>query len=201
MGGFGSGNRWNHSGRGTCEANHRVDIRFMRKQGFLYPGSQGTLSWSRGGEQTGWIRFRSSSNNLQLIYRARPAGGDWVDVDEQFVIEKLNQPFGGTRGYFICNGCHRRCMVLYGGMRFRCRKCSNLSYASQNESETDRACSKARQIRKRLGCEGTFDDPFPPKPKGMHWKTYNRLEKECEFLEQRLEAHFAMLIGRLSVFM
>lgn len=200
MGGIGSGNRWNHSARGKCEASHRVDIRYMRKQGFLRAGSVGTLSWSRGGEQTGWIRYRSSRDGLQLIYRARPAGGDWVDIDERFTIEKIDQPFGGTRGYFICNGCRKRCMILYGGMRFRCRKCSNLSYSSQNEGVTDRACSKAREIRKRLGCEGSFDDPFPLKPKGMHWKTYERLERECELLEQRVAAEFAMLFRRMGGF-
>ena len=199
MGGLGSGNRWRWGARDTCEASLRVDIRFMRKAGLLRADTEGTLSWSRGGERTGWIRYRCCSNSIELIYRARPAGGDWIDIQERVAIETRDQPFGGTRSYFICKACQRRCMVLYGGLKFRCRTCSNLSYASQNEDATDRACSKARAIRKRLGYEGTFDDPFPPKPKGMHWRTYERLEKECESLESLVATEFDKLFGRLGV--
>lgn len=198
MGGVGSGNRLRFGGRGTCESSHRVDIRYMREKGLLRPGTQGTLSWSRGGEQTGWIRYRCYEHSLELIYRARQAGGEWQDVDEHVTLERVPQPFGGGRQYFRCRACQRRCLVLYGGTRFRCRKCSNLAYASQIEDGTDRACSKARAIRKRLGCEGSFDDPFPPKPKGMHWKTYHRLERECEFLEERVAAEIAQLLARFK---
>ena len=29
---------------------------------------------------------------------------------------------------------------------------------------------------KRLGGMEGVEDPFPPRPKGMHWKTYDRLQ-------------------------
>jgi hypothetical protein len=38
-----------------------------------------------------------------------------------------------------------------------------------------RALHKAQSIRERLGGSANMMAPFPEKPKGMHWKTYERL--------------------------
>jgi len=40
-------------------------------------------------------------------------------------------------------------------------------------------------LRKRVGGgRGAFDgEPFPPRPKGMHWKTYRRLEERYDALQ------------------
>lgn len=42
---------------------------------------------------------------------------------------------------------------------------------------------KARSIRTKLGGDGRLMEPFPQKPKRMHWKTYWRLRREAEDLE------------------
>jgi hypothetical protein len=65
-------------------------------------------------------------------------------------------------------------------MHFRRRKCYRLTYASQYESQWETARSKAERIRKSLSGKsenvivGDYN-PFPPRPKGMHRKTYRRL--------------------------
>ena len=51
---------------------------------------------------------------------------------------------------------------------------------------------KAQKIRRRLGGSPTLGDPFPDKPKGMHWNTYRRLlreieEAECGSISEALE--------------
>jgi len=39
---------------------------------------------------------------------------------------------------------------------------------------------KAEEIRRRFGGSGSLLDPFPDKPKGMHWTTYWRLRHQSE---------------------
>ena len=82
MGGTGSGRWYRWDSKATTESQHRVDIRWMRKQGYLRPGMAGSLSWSLGGEQTGWIYFRVETAQLVLNYRQRPRGGEWEDVEQ-----------------------------------------------------------------------------------------------------------------------
>jgi len=88
-------------------------------------------------------------------------------------------------------------MVLHGGSRFHCRKCQNLAYASQNRNACDQASAKARNIRKRLGDDGCFDDPFPSKPKGMHWRTYEKLKRQCDRYEDEAAEQSIYLLARL----
>lgn len=67
MGSLGSGN-WHRWGKKTTtEEVHRVDIRYMYKQGLLRPGYTGCLSWSRGGEPIGSIRYRVEPERLVLM--------------------------------------------------------------------------------------------------------------------------------------
>jgi hypothetical protein len=40
---------------------------------------------------------------------------------------------------------------------------------------------KAQNIRQRSGGSASLSEPFPWKPKNMHWKTYERLYKEAEY--------------------
>lgn len=200
MGGFGSGNRWRHGTRDTCEASKRIDIRYMRSKDMLRPGSQGSLSWNRNGQPNGSINYRMYEAAMVLDYRTRPVGGDWVPVIEHIAIDKQEQPYGGSRRFFRCPRCNRRCLVLYGDTHFRCRKCQNLAYASQNGDGKDRADLLSRKIRERLGGAGGWDDVFPAKPKGMHWSTYARLAQKSHLLERRVEMHLVGLLDRLLRF-
>jgi len=94
---------------------------------------------------------------------------------------------GDVRHWFECNGvrCRRRGAKLYLHPRnpvFLCRHCHDLTYKSQRADRATRLLMKAGKIRARLGGRRDYRHPFPPKPKGMHWKTYNRLRAEAEEL-------------------
>ena len=60
------------------------------------------------------------------------------------------------------------------------RHCHQLVYASQREQFHDRALRKAQAIRMKLGGSASFFEPFPDKPKGMHWSTCQHLFFEAE---------------------
>ena|SRR5215472_6811256 len=59
-------------------------------------------------------------------------------------------------------------------------KSHGLAYDSQHEQPYDRALCRAQNIREGLGGSGSLAEPFPMKPKGMHWQTYSRLYLKAE---------------------
>jgi hypothetical protein len=189
MGGRGSG-RSGGLGMLTvkCHEYHSVDLDWLRRKRCLRPGYSGKLTWSRGGTPTGNIDYRVEASGLRLIYKTRSHGGDWRDVDELVPFVQTRTNFGGGRRWFECLSCRTRCRILYGGAYFRCRRCHRLKYDTQYEPPFARAATRALKIRDRLGCRGGIGDPFPAKPKGMHWRTYERLQAQ----EERLQNAWAL---------
>jgi hypothetical protein len=75
--------------------------------------------------------------------------------------------------------------VLYApGQYFACRQCGGLGYATQKEDAGDRASRRADKLRKRLDWEPGILNGDGGKPKGMHWKTYQRLKHHHDALVQ-----------------
>jgi hypothetical protein len=181
MGGRGSGKR---AGFGLLvdKATDFRAIDLARNSG-LAPGARGRLSWWRGDHEIGSICFAVERSGLRLNYRTRWRSGEWQDINELIPFIETATNFGGWRRWFKCLTCERRCRIIYGGSYFRCRRCWGLKYDSQYEPGYGRAARKAHRIRERLGYLGSIDDPFPPKPKGMHWATYRRLEAEDKLLQ------------------
>jgi hypothetical protein len=44
---------------------------------------------------------------------------------------------------------------------------------------------RSRRIRQRLGGSANLMEPFPERPKGMHWSTYLRLYQDCTHAEMK----------------
>jgi hypothetical protein len=102
-------------------------------------------------------------------------------------IDWSNSHLGGRRPWFLCpaQDCGRRVALLYCGGIFACRHCYQLVYPTQREEAHDRSSRRADRIRKRLGWElGILNGKGWSKPKGMHWKTFERLNKEHDAFVQ-----------------
>ena len=181
MGGFGSGSWYRWDSKRTTESQHRIDVRLLKKWGHLDGSTYcGSWSWSRCGKQTSSINYRVNSERMVLSYRNRPRGGEWESVEQTIHFDRLPCHYGGHRYWFLCPRCYRRVAVLYGAEKyFYCRHCYGLTYASQQERFGDRMMRKARNIRKQMDPDNTVFDLFPFKPKGMHWRTYDRLRLEA----------------------
>jgi len=85
---------------------------------------------------------------------------------------------GGQRAWFVCNriGCCRKVAVLYDTPKgFRCRHCAHLDYRSHRERDWDRLLRRSRRLRAKVGGGANLVEPFPARPKGMHWATYDQL--------------------------
>jgi hypothetical protein len=183
MGGVGSGNWYRFDKKTTTGECQSVDMRYLHREGLLKPGWWFSLRWSRAGRETGSIRGVVEGNDkperVLLFYRHRSGPGDqWENVQELAFLDWTACNFGGERPWFICPGagCGRRVANLYGPRKyFLCRHCYDLVYESQRDNAMYRALHKAQSIRERLGGSANMMAPFPEKPKGMHWKTYERL--------------------------
>ena len=197
MGGRGSGNRW-RSSSSTCEAYKRIDLRFLKKRDRLGYDQRYSLSWSHGDEPSGSIKYWAYASHLKLEYRSRSHGDEeWQNVEQHVPFDFTPLHLGGQRQWFRCPRCHRRCLVLYGGARFYCRKCYRLKYQTQSEDGWQRQMTKAQKIRKRLGGSESIDEIFPVKPKGMHWKNYHRLEAIDASANLLWQAMVAQFIAKL----
>ena len=202
MGGPGSGTWWRWNKKTYAEEVNRIDIRYMKKQNLLRAGSSGSLSWSCNGEPTGNISYSMFHDHMILNYRHRQNGEDWQDIKDTIRLDETDCNYGGTRKWFICPSCGDRVALLYGpGIYFRCRTCSGMSYASQSEGYLDRQVRKARKIRKRLAVDSEWwdadclSDPIFMKPKGMRWKTYERLKQTENQAQDEIERVFVSRYG------
>lgn len=173
MGGWGSGRHRRYATK--TDELLSIDLADLKRWGVLGSWRSGSLQWSRGGVVHSSAGYEARPDGLRLRYR-NGRGDGAREVNEFIPYSYTAQRLGGERAWFTCLSCKRRCRIIYGGDLFRCRACYRAVYPSQYSPFPEGKVNRALRIRQRLSDEWLgIDDPFPPKPKGMHWKTYDRL--------------------------
>jgi hypothetical protein len=174
--------RYAGGGKTTVESCRSIDVLDWHTRGCLRSPRRFSWAWRHDGERVASINVETERHRVTLKYRSRRYGGGRTDVEQRFPVVWTPCRFGGDRPWFICamytnsTYCGRQVTKLYqAGRLFACRHCSRLAYASQQESAHERGLGKAQRIRMRLGGTANMLDDFPEKPKGMHWRTYERL--------------------------
>ncbi|KTC64691.1 Uncharacterised protein (plasmid) [Legionella adelaidensis] len=181
MGGYGSGKHWYHDSKPTINNYRFIDIRRWSREKVLISNNKFSRQWLSDGKIILFINVEIAPDRNYLIVR-------WQNPKEKKEPQKINYVidilwedchFGGQRPWFICplKKCGRRVAILYGGPIFACRHCYKLVYQSQREGVSDRAIRKAEKIRARLKWNTGILEGTQDKPKGMHWRTYERLCK------------------------
>jgi hypothetical protein len=206
MGGFGSGR---YGGRPTVESGLTLNINRLIRQGNVVPGfhASGALTWSNvvTGEQivsigyeasllkpdAAWPRLRYSANDNPMDYR----------------VQLTSTPchYGGRRWWWICPLSGKRVAKLHlppGGTMFAAREEYRLGHRSQRITALDRSHERQRRIYRKLGADyDSFEQGTPPRPKGMHYNTYERLTAELydamEVHDQMFALHAAPILARL----
>ena len=189
MGGIGSGRYYRSSGRVTTEETKRIDIRYLKQQNMLRPNTRGSLSWSCGGEPTGNINYTMYENTMLLNFKWRHYDDeDWQSVEHTIWFDRTRCNYGGERKWFSCPGCDARVAILYGAdIKFFCRHCYQLPYASQGEDYLARLMRKSDKVSARLEADEYMEFDGYYKPKGMHWKTFYQLIMTENDLEDRTQ--------------
>ena len=185
-------------GRTTCESCKSLDVRRWHREGRLQAGQSFPVSWTYRGEPSGSISVWTETGSVILTFSWRGSGGsERKSIEQRVPIVWTRCHFGGRRPWFQCTAfargryCGRHVAKLYlgGSAVFACRHCHGLAYSSQQESPRDRSVSQAQKLREQLGGSvNLLDDPFPEKPRGMHWRRYDRLRRRGEALEARANA-------------
>lgn len=127
--------------------------------------------------------LRIFQDHLETIYQQ---GGETWTQEIKFLFSQ--EHFGNFRYWFRCpsHKCLRRCRKLFlrhsscGAPVFLCRRCLFLAYRSQNKSFWDRIITKRWNLIRKLG---TDSDWIRERPKGMHWKTFERLKMKLSELD------------------
>jgi hypothetical protein len=184
-----------HRFQAMCESCPSIDVRELRRNSQLSPGMSFSIFWHAGDVEVAsvWVSVRGT--NIALSFKTCAEGAEeWTYFEQVIPVDWTECYLGGGRPWFRCiaqtpagNRCDRRVAKLYlaSASGFACRHCYQLSYASQHERYAHRGLNKARKIRMRLGGDGNLMNPFPPRPKGMHRRTYERMRNQFDQAAQR----------------
>jgi hypothetical protein len=194
--------------RARLEYGVKLNINRLLQSGAIQPGAHIESG-------TTWRDTYSGKLTAKLEAKISSTEGGWfririaeIDLDQRITLMSCPRHFGGRQWYFMCPYMNRRVSVLWmppGARYFACRQRwgRSVAYLSQCLGREDRAERGKTKINSRLCSVGGFnpdDWNYPPKPKWMRWRTYNRLiEKfDCydEVSDAASRARLAKILGR-----
>jgi hypothetical protein len=174
-----------------AESVQRVDVRRWARSGYFERDSYFSWGWNCGGEPSGNINVQSTPDSATLIYRIKDRYNDeWQDKRQVVPVVRTPCAYGGSRKWFRCPVCARRCELLYlRAYRFACRKCQRIAYTSQSGGTMDRLMNKSHKLQAKVA-DG--------RPKGMRWRTYDRIWEQVNDIEARVDHHFLARCAALA---
>ena len=174
--------------RRTCESLPQISVAYVKRAGIFGPRPQsfGFDCESEGIRERIWVhparmlRDRGIERGRFGVLIERRVDSERRECRVGFMTTP-QRPFGGTRHWFLCPGCWRRCSVLYLTYNILCRKCLGINYQSQRTSAWTgwRRMERIRQRLRGLPVGGT-QSPCPDRPSGAWRSTYRRLKAEYE---------------------
>lgn len=197
MGGTSSG-RHAYASTYTTDALRAIDVRVWKRKGLLTPGRRFRWFWFHNGKPTSSISVSAEERKIVLEYRHRRFGQDWETRTSKVFLAWTDCHLGGERAWFMCpsRGCGRRVAILYGGAQFACRHCHQLAYSSQRVTAETRSVHLADKIRAKLQWRPGIAYGKGPKPKGMHWRTFDRLTNEYD---KHVQAALTEMAAKLNM--
>jgi hypothetical protein len=185
MGGQGSGNfSWRRSRRDVIEHALVLDMAALNQDRRLIPGTEMIGRWqatSPLGSRTMTVTYDCNLTNLDEATLHISFWARGMERGQTLRLAATRPRLGGVRLWFVCPVTERRARALYlpeGRVQFASREAHRLSYRSQGETDRFRKITRAQNIRARLGGDLSIHAPFPPRPQGMHRRTYERLRAE-----------------------
>lgn len=196
-----------HGWRPHIEAALCLNLRRMLDSRALCANTTTSGIWhwvNDDGVELGAIRYMSELGATEGILNLSYAignGDERRDVTCQIKMDTVPIHYGGERWYFRCPYTHRRALKLYKWptIDLFCHRDSirpRPTYASQRVGGCDRIMAQRWAIRRKLGdhFSDLLGEPF--KPKGMHWRTFERHCRRDNNLAKREFAYLAQFFAR-----
>lgn len=204
MGGYGSGRQ---GGRPIAEHSLKIDLAWMLRKGFAVPGGwrSGQLRWTCNGEPHGDISYSCDMTDpecgeLVLRFTTGASRGDAKHHVQRIRLSYTVPKLGGKRWWMHCPVNGERAGKLYvppGGDIFASRKAWRIGYRSQRIPAHDRPFGALFKLQRRLGCTEGWEMPIR-RPKGMHQRTFDRLEDEYWRLDEQCGLAMVGVMARLT---
>ena len=197
--------------RAQLESGLKLDFSRLARRGYIQPGA------ATGPIGIGWTDNYSGEQMAAATITADMTGVDegWLHIrssrkdgfDQHILLEARPRHFGGRQWFFVCPYLNRRATVLWkppGARFFACRQRwgRQVAYASQFLDRDNRAHRAQAKIKARLCAAGGIDPDewdFPPKPKWMRWRTYNRAEAKFDRYSSVLDEGVVELAAKLGM--
>lgn len=220
MGGYGSGNRdrrWRaHDVTGE---RFRLDVAAFKRGGMRIDDIGGRHPWLTMTAGAIVYEWRPVEPGAALEGGpVRPAGACLVRRLDVAHAPTLRLPIEwrrvgyGWRPFWRCRSCGELARIVYGPapsvaaampaarLAWCCRRCARVAYVSTRRTAKERAETRVLKAAAALGVTyaggSLWDIPtHPPRPSGMHWRTYLR---RLEALDAAQRAHIAETVRRLA---
>ena len=180
MGGLGSGIWLRHGVREYLDDHISIDIRYLKRKGWLDEEYHTNITWSCDGVTTDRIFVFTEPNVVTFKFTVQNNSGAFFDKEISVSLTCTNGTYGGQRPWFMCPSCDRRVALLYKAEQsLKCRKCCNLPYECQSETGFGRLQRRKHIKFRELKIKYGMEFPLHSKPKGMHRETYQRIRKEA----------------------
>jgi len=173
-----------------------------------------TINWSSVDEwgktvHDASIGTEATPRGIALRYTTTDYDGNRTELDYDVLVKWARCHFGGKRPYFICPGvvngvtCMRRVAKLYkppAGHYFLCRHCHDLTYYSCNESGDVHftARRRAKRAARKLGLTDPEDVYSMDRPKGMHKRTFQRLQQDVIYAIEHEHSAFGFVMRKFA---
>jgi len=165
------------------------------------------INWYRDGEVWAQVEVKLSlgagKGTAELRYDVDHFSRRTGPQHQTVQLETLECHYGGWRWFWICPTTGRRTTTLLlpnGAIQFRSRGPGGykLAYQSERNGIDDKAHARLAKLFRKLKAEYDGMDSWAPRPRGMHRKTYERIQQQIEAQEAILDQGMAHLFDRLQ---
>ncbi len=102
------------------------------------------------------------------------------------MLDRTPCHYGNYRYWYLCPHCGKRTSVLYCAGLYVCRHCIGANYQTQLNQPLDNIRRKMHKVASKLDwASGKYGKQIPLPKKGMHLKTFIKLQRQYTELEHQ----------------